>query len=759
MTPVILETPSLFREQNIGDIVLQVQKTKSFGWVDPTFPPNEKSLYKNKFEPKPPKDPQGIEIPIVWKRPHEFCPGTPVFFGGKATAADVRQGTLGDCWFLCAVAVITTRGDMLQRLFVNTNFGEYGVYACRFYKNGWKTVIVDDLIPCNAFTGFPVYAKNANPNEIWLCILEKAYAKLHGSYEGIEIGFVNDGLVDISGGSPYLQFIVDPKKELKSLTIWDDITTEFRNQNCLMGALWAPNSKPGGGAEHGIVPSHAYSIIHAEETKYGDKLVLIRNPWGTHKWTGDWGRHDTIHWTTEMKDTLGFDVLDDGMFWMTIQDFITHFNQVYYCRLIPRDYKTITIKGTLEKKNAGGGAYQQRFIDNTQYQIYVKKKTHCIISLHQSDARLTGVVHPTYKYHYMTLLMPSTTGEPGKRKIDKSVIKAMKYKDGNSLFKMERDSTIEVDLEASEAPYVLIPCSEFEDEFGGYTLRIASNEDVIVKEVTPDTDWVETSFSGRWAYPLNGGSHYGKTWNENPIYKVEVTEKCRAYVTLSQHLEDTWNGIGINIYRGDISEEAIYRTCDTFIRKAYWETLVHFEPNNVYFLIPMTMEAGMNLQYKLRIFTDKKDVIKVTCTTEDIKLDDPIPDFHVEGVRPPSFLADPEKIKDLKDMGFEHQRVVEALLETNNNVADALDILLNGGNVTILDCVKKGVCTYTVTKNAYKMQRSFRCVTCDLDGEGVTLCESCINVCHKGHNIVDLKTTQSCFCDCPTSGKCISNKK
>lgn len=43
MTPNILETPSLFKEQNINDIVLQVKKQKSFGWVDPTFPPQVKS--------------------------------------------------------------------------------------------------------------------------------------------------------------------------------------------------------------------------------------------------------------------------------------------------------------------------------------------------------------------------------------------------------------------------------------------------------------------------------------------------------------------------------------------------------------------------------------------------------------------------------------------------------------------------------------------------------------------------------------------
>lgn len=169
---------------------------------------------------------------------------------------------------------------MLQKLFVNTSFGEYGVYACRFYKNGWKTVIVDDLIPCNAFTGKPVYGHNSNPNEIWLCILEKAYAKLHGSYEGIELGFISDGIVDITGGSPYLYFVSDPKKEFESLNVWKDLTTEYYNQNCLMGALWAPKGStiPEGEKNNGIVSLHAYSVLKVIETKNGDKMILLRNP-------------------------------------------------------------------------------------------------------------------------------------------------------------------------------------------------------------------------------------------------------------------------------------------------------------------------------------------------------------------------------------------------------------------------------------------------------------------------------------------------
>lgn len=59
-----------------------------------------------------------------------------------------------------------------------------------------KEVVIDDYIPCDR--GEPVFS-SANGNELWVILLEKAWAKLHGSYERIEAGFAENVMHDLTG--------------------------------------------------------------------------------------------------------------------------------------------------------------------------------------------------------------------------------------------------------------------------------------------------------------------------------------------------------------------------------------------------------------------------------------------------------------------------------------------------------------------------------------------------------------------------------
>ena len=39
----------------------------------------------------------------------------------------------------------------------------------------------------------------AHDNEMWVLLIEKAYAKLHGNYYTLKGGYANEGMIDLTG--------------------------------------------------------------------------------------------------------------------------------------------------------------------------------------------------------------------------------------------------------------------------------------------------------------------------------------------------------------------------------------------------------------------------------------------------------------------------------------------------------------------------------------------------------------------------------
>jgi len=77
--------------------------------------------------------------------------------------------------------MLAERPALIERLFITRTINELGVYRVKICKNGeWQVVTIDDLFPCYP-QGEPLFSKGLS-NEIWVLILEKAYAKLHGNY-------------------------------------------------------------------------------------------------------------------------------------------------------------------------------------------------------------------------------------------------------------------------------------------------------------------------------------------------------------------------------------------------------------------------------------------------------------------------------------------------------------------------------------------------------------------------------------------------
>ena len=80
----------------------------------------------------------------MWKRASEVYPNY-VLFNENIDPSDIKQGQLGDCWFLSSLAAVAEKPERIKALIYNQYANSAGCYLVKFYVNGLiKGVLVDD---------------------------------------------------------------------------------------------------------------------------------------------------------------------------------------------------------------------------------------------------------------------------------------------------------------------------------------------------------------------------------------------------------------------------------------------------------------------------------------------------------------------------------------------------------------------------------------------------------------------------------------
>lgn len=203
--------------------ILESCKNWNKKYTDNEFPPNETSLVNN--WDLLPESQRNKWKKFVWRRSSEiFGPDYNIFYQ-EIEPNDIKQGQLGDCYLLSSLSSLAERPHVVQKIFNPTEKNEFGVYSVWLNVNGiWKNIVIDDYFPCLSDKSGPAFSR-ANGNELWVLIIEKAYAKIFGSYFAIEGGNPAAALRDLTG-APY-----ENKDEGTVNEMWQYIQTNDKQGN------------------------------------------------------------------------------------------------------------------------------------------------------------------------------------------------------------------------------------------------------------------------------------------------------------------------------------------------------------------------------------------------------------------------------------------------------------------------------------------------------------------------------------------------
>ena len=342
---------------------------------------------------------------------------------------DVFQGDLKNQWLLAAISMVAASGGvgdkeidpLIDFLFLNKE-SKTGAYAIRLWKNSqWEAIVVDDYLPIKneSFrekkSRGAAFAFSENMQELWVPLLEKAFAKYYGSYAELERGYVQHALSDLTGAVTETIYLAEASQGAGKLVLWKQLTLAYKNRYILGAGSITGTTASREVLDEGIIMNASYLIYDVKEIG-GHKLLKLRNPpdygEGAGEWKGDWSDSSRL-WTKRTKHKLGYvNDEDDKQFWMSFDDFCVFFRCVYVCKYHDAQrWQKVRLQGYWKTGTEEGdfgtatGLPSAKHPDcdlkkAPQYSLYVSRPSDVVVKLSQTEFRMATQTDPP---HFMAI--------------------------------------------------------------------------------------------------------------------------------------------------------------------------------------------------------------------------------------------------------------------------------------------------------------------------------------------------------------------
>eukprot|EP00931_Biecheleriopsis_adriatica_P040514 TRINITY_DN2321_c0_g1_i2.p1 TRINITY_DN2321_c0_g1~~TRINITY_DN2321_c0_g1_i2.p1 ORF type:complete len:1036 (+),score=121.65 TRINITY_DN2321_c0_g1_i2:123-3110(+) len=319
-------------------------------------------------------------------------------FRGPIQAADVKQGELGNTWMVSSMIAVAgfQGGRLIHRLLPGQlDRSKEGVYLVKLcIGGGLHDVLVDDRLPCSE-RATPSQASwdprdrqtmsQGTPQRIrqlaycatlrcqlWASIIEKAFAKAYGSYEGIGFTDASEPLAALTA-HPCITLPSDKARHNPAyLTeIWD---TVFASK--ISHYLVTCSTRSGSQLKSaGLLPDHVYSLESLVDAAEG-RFVKLRAPYLSAVWKGNWSPSSPM-WTAHLRKSLTYSEADaaSGVFMMALDDFLEWFACITICKVLSAD-------SFVQRMSV---SFPSNLVPVDGWSLQVKEPAKCLISVFQPE--------------------------------------------------------------------------------------------------------------------------------------------------------------------------------------------------------------------------------------------------------------------------------------------------------------------------------------------------------------------------------------
>ncbi|XP_049658694.1 calpain-10 isoform X4 [Accipiter gentilis] len=486
-------------------------------YTDPTFPASDTSIFFDYCTPL-----AQFRGEISWLRPKDIC-STPRLFSNNLQDVQVKQGILGDCWFLCACVALQKSKYLLNKVIPPgqpswTDESYQGCFTCRVWQFGhWVEVTIDDRLPC--LGGKLCFSQCQTEDLFWLPLLEKAYAKVHGSYEQLWAGQVADALVDLTGGIAERWTLKGPErnmeKEKTGMVLEKAVFRRLMNlkEQCVISCSVLSSRQ--GASELGEF--HAFIVIDmlslSEVSGKEIFLLRIRNPWGRRCWRGPWCEGGQ-GWS-QLDPVVASELLSqiqEGEFWVDEEEFFREFDEVTMGFPVNEEgqlqslytekvlYHSQNLFGSwVRGRSAGGCRNNSSFPTNPKFWLRVCEKSEVCIALLQKHRKYSADWAGRIKN--LSCLaegnLSLTEGTQGKNyqavglhvwKVEKkrfNLPKTLSAPPVVGTICHSYDREVHVCCDLSPGFYLVVPSTFLKDAVGNFLLRVFSTGRISLSELKP----------------------------------------------------------------------------------------------------------------------------------------------------------------------------------------------------------------------------------------------------------------------------------